>query len=148
MPAGRADRLLSQLAAAQADLTDLGNEVPGPLRIGGVGSAVRTLLPDAPAALTEAHPRPTPTVVDGGAVDLLPRLLDGGLDLRNVEPGLVGTEIGAATRDADLRAALGEMRARIEPLTARDIADALAFSVVAPRRVPLAELVVMPVQQG
>lgn len=83
--AGHADRLLAQLAAAQADLADLGDEVLGPLRIGGVGSAVRTLLPDALAALAAEHPRLTPTVVDGEAVDLLPRLLSGELDLLLIE---------------------------------------------------------------
>ncbi|UJB45716.1 LysR family transcriptional regulator [Streptomyces sp. A1-5] len=83
--AGHADRLIAQLASAQADLADLGSEVLGPLRIGGVGSAVRTLLPDALAALAAEHPRLTPTVVDGEAVDLLPRLADGELDLLLVE---------------------------------------------------------------
>lgn len=83
--AGHADRLITQLAAAQADLADLGNEVLGPLRIGGVGSAVRTLLPDALANLTAEHPRLTPTVVDGEAVDLVPLLINGALDLLLVE---------------------------------------------------------------
>lgn len=83
--AGHADRLITQLAAAQADLADLGNEVLGPLRIGGVGSAVRTLLPDALANLTTEHPRLTPTVVDGEAVDLVPLLINGALDLLLVE---------------------------------------------------------------
>ncbi|MFE6686916.1 LysR family transcriptional regulator [Streptomyces sp. NPDC057743] len=83
--ATHADRLLDQLAAAQADLADLGNDVLGPLRIGGVGSAVRTLLPDALAALAAEHPRLAPTVVDGEANELLPRLLDDQLDLLLVE---------------------------------------------------------------
>ncbi|MGY5126111.1 LysR family transcriptional regulator [Streptomyces nigrescens] len=83
--AGHADRLLVQLAAAQGDLADLGEEVLGPLRIGGVGSAVRTLLPDALAALAAGHPRLTPTVVDGEAVDLVPRLIHGELDLLLIE---------------------------------------------------------------
>ncbi|MER6053023.1 LysR family transcriptional regulator [Streptomyces sp. NPDC001793] len=83
--AAHADLLISQLIAAQADLADLGNEVLGPLRIGGVGSAVRTLLPDALAALTAEHPRLTPTVVDGEAIHLLPRLVHGELDLLLVE---------------------------------------------------------------
>ncbi len=83
--AGHADRLLAQLAAAQADLADLGDEVLGPLRIGGVGSAVRTLLPEALATLVAAHPRLTPTVVDGEAIDLLPLLLNGELDLLLIE---------------------------------------------------------------
>ncbi|MFE7311855.1 LysR family transcriptional regulator [Streptomyces sp. NPDC057555] len=80
-----ADRLLGQLSAAQVDLADLGSQVIGPVRIGGVGSAVRVLLPDALAALAAEHPRLTPTVVDGEANDLLPRLVDGELDLLLVE---------------------------------------------------------------
>ncbi|GAA2619490.1 LysR family transcriptional regulator [Streptomyces tubercidicus] len=83
--AGHADLLLTQLAAAQGDLADLGQEVLGPLRIGGVGSAVRTLLPDALAALTADHPRLRPTVVDGESVDLMPRLIHGELDLLLIE---------------------------------------------------------------
>ncbi|MFB7629743.1 LysR family transcriptional regulator [Streptomyces sp. NPDC056149] len=83
--ATHADRLLDQLAVAQADLADLGNDVLGPLRIGGVGSAVRTLLPDALATLTAEHPRLAPTIVDGEANELLPRLLDDELDLLLVE---------------------------------------------------------------
>ncbi|MFG2222524.1 LysR family transcriptional regulator [Streptomyces sp. NPDC048644] len=83
--AGHADRLLAQLAAAERDLADLGDDVIGPLRIGGVGSAVRALLPRALAALTAAHPRLAPTVRDGEAVDLLPLLLAGTLDLLLVE---------------------------------------------------------------
>ncbi|MFG2137620.1 LysR family transcriptional regulator [Streptomyces sp. NPDC048650] len=83
--AGHADRLLEQLAAAQSDLADLGEEVLGPLRIGGVGSAVRTLLPDALAALAADHPRLTPTVVDGEVLDLVPRLIHGELDLLLIE---------------------------------------------------------------
>nr|WP_237550753.1 LysR substrate-binding domain-containing protein [Streptomyces sp. SID8354] len=66
-------------------MADLGNEVLGPLRIGGVGSAVRTLLPDALAALTAEHSRLAPTVVDGEAIHLLPRLVHGELDLLLVE---------------------------------------------------------------
>ncbi|MET7797850.1 LysR family transcriptional regulator [Streptomyces decoyicus] len=83
--AGHAEQLLAQLALAQGDLADLGDEVLGPLRIGGVGSAVRTLLPDALAVLTTDHPRLTPTVVDGEAVDLVPQLLNGALDLLLIE---------------------------------------------------------------
>ncbi|PJN39228.1 LysR family transcriptional regulator [Streptomyces sp. CB02959] len=83
--AAHADRLIAQLASAEADLAALGSEVLGPVRIGGVGSAVRTLLPDALAALAAAHPRLVPTVVDGEAVDLLPRLAGGELDLLLVE---------------------------------------------------------------
>ncbi|MEU7039517.1 LysR substrate-binding domain-containing protein [Streptomyces varsoviensis] len=83
--AAHADRVLAQLAAAETDLHDLHDEVLGPLRIGGVGSAVRTLLPQALDSLVAAHPRLRPTVHDGEAVDLVPRLLDGRLDLLLIE---------------------------------------------------------------
>lgn len=83
--AAHADRVLAQLATAETDLADLHEEILGPLRIGGVGSAVRALLPGTLAALTRAHPRLTPTVRDGEAVDMLPLLLAGDLDLLVIE---------------------------------------------------------------
>lgn len=79
--AGHAARVVEQLSLAAADLADLDGEILGPLRLGGVGSTLRALLPDVLEALTTAHPRLTPTVVDGEVVDLVPRLLGGELDL-------------------------------------------------------------------
>ncbi|MBE1459770.1 DNA-binding transcriptional LysR family regulator [Nocardiopsis terrae] len=78
---GHADRVLAQVTEAQADLADLDRQILGPLRLGGVGSAVRTLLPGALSVLLAAHPRLTPTVRDGEVVSLLPPLLRGELDL-------------------------------------------------------------------
>jgi DNA-binding transcriptional LysR family regulator len=83
--AGHAARVLAQLSEAESDLADLGEEILGPLRLGGVGSSLRALLPDVLAALTEAHPRLIPTVVDGEAVGLVPLLLNGELDLLLIE---------------------------------------------------------------
>ncbi|WP_369205657.1 LysR family transcriptional regulator [Streptomyces sp. PU-14G] len=83
--AEHAARVLSSLAAAEADLADLGDEILGPLRLGGVGSSLRALLPDVLAELTAAHPRLRVTVVDGEAVDLLPLLLGDELDLLLIE---------------------------------------------------------------
>ncbi|MGI5352424.1 LysR family transcriptional regulator [Streptomyces sp. CA-250714] len=83
--AEHAARVVAQLTAAESDLADLGDEVLGPLRLGGVGSCLRALLPDVLATLTEAHPRLRPTVVDGEAVDLVPLLLSGELDLLLIE---------------------------------------------------------------
>ncbi|MQA97712.1 MAG: LysR family transcriptional regulator [Streptosporangiales bacterium] len=80
-----AEQILDRLAAARTDLADLHAEVIGPLCVGAVGSAVRTLLPDALVTLTEAHPRLTPTVCDGEVIDLMPRLLTGELDLLIIE---------------------------------------------------------------
>lgn len=83
--AAHADRVLTQLATAETDLADLHREILGPLRLGGVGSAVRTLLPRTLAALTREHPRLVPTVRDGEGVDMLPLLLAGDLDLLIIE---------------------------------------------------------------
>ncbi|MBQ1124578.1 LysR family transcriptional regulator [Streptomyces sp. B15] len=83
--AEHAARVVAQLSAAESDLADLGDEIIGPLRLGGVGSSLRALLPDVLAALTEAHPRLWPTVVDGEAVDMVPRLLTGELDVLLIE---------------------------------------------------------------
>lgn len=76
-----AARVLAQVSEAQADLADLDREILGPLRLGGVGSAVRTLLPGALSVLLAEHPRLAPTVRDGEVVSLLPPLLRGELDL-------------------------------------------------------------------
>nr|WP_240979342.1 LysR family transcriptional regulator [Streptomyces sp. HNM0574] len=83
--AAYAARVVAQAAAAEADLADLDDEILGPLRLGGVGSALRALLPDVLASLTAAHPRLTPTLVDGEGVDMIPRLARGDLDLLLVE---------------------------------------------------------------
>ncbi|MFE9245646.1 LysR family transcriptional regulator [Nocardiopsis sp. NPDC006938] len=79
--AGHADRVLSQVSEAQAELAALDRQILGPLRLGGVGSAVRNLLPDALSALLREHPRLVPTVRDGEVVSLVPPLLRGELDL-------------------------------------------------------------------
>ncbi|PJE95732.1 short-chain dehydrogenase [Streptomyces carminius] len=71
-----------------------------------------------------------------------------GVRVRNVEPGVTVTELGDDMRDAGMRESLAGMRTGITPLAAEDIADAVAYSVAAPRHVNIAELVVVPVQQG
>lgn len=68
--------------------------------------------------------------------------------VKNVEPGVTTTELGADMRDPQMRAALGQLRSQLQPLTAEDIADAIAFAVAAPPRVNIADLVVVPVRQG
>jgi len=83
--AEHAARVVAEAAAAESDLADLGDEVLGPLRLGGVNSPLRALLPDAMAALARDHPRLAPTLVDGEVVDLVPRLVRGDLDLLLVE---------------------------------------------------------------
>jgi NADP-dependent 3-hydroxy acid dehydrogenase YdfG len=71
-----------------------------------------------------------------------------GVRVKNVEPGFVGTELGDGMLDAGQRDQLAEWRGSLEILASEDIADAIAYATAAPRRVNLAELVVVPTQQG
>jgi NADP-dependent 3-hydroxy acid dehydrogenase YdfG len=71
-----------------------------------------------------------------------------GVRVKNVEPGLVATELGDDMTDAAGRAVLTEMRAAIESIAPADIADAIAYSVAVPPNVNVAELIVLPTVQG
>jgi NADP-dependent 3-hydroxy acid dehydrogenase YdfG len=71
-----------------------------------------------------------------------------GVRVKNVEPGLVGTELGDHTSAPGLREALASWRDEIGALPAEDIADAIAFAVAAPPRTNVAELIVLPTVQG
>ncbi len=71
-----------------------------------------------------------------------------GVRVKNIEPGFVGTELGAGMRDEQQRAGLEQWRTAIEILEPGDIADAIAYAVAAPKRVNVAELIVVPTQQG
>jgi NADP-dependent 3-hydroxy acid dehydrogenase YdfG len=70
--------------------------------------------------------------------------------VKNIEPGVITTELGADMRDAETRASLVRVPTDLDPLTAPDIAEAIGFSVSAPApaHVNVAEMAVMPVQQG
>ncbi|PSL00612.1 DNA-binding transcriptional LysR family regulator [Murinocardiopsis flavida] len=83
--AEHAARVMAQLAAAESDLADMRAEILGPLRIAAIGSAVRALLPEVLARLTQEHPRLTPSVRDGEVIDMMPALLGGDLDLLLIE---------------------------------------------------------------
>ncbi len=71
-----------------------------------------------------------------------------GVRVKNVEPGLVRTELGDHTSDAAIRESLATWRDEIGALPTEDIADAIAFAVAAPPRVNVAELIVLPTVQG
>lgn len=83
--AGHAERVLADLERAEGDLAALHDEILGPLRLGGVDSAIRALLGTALDELVGRHPRLSPTVRDGEAIDLVPSLLAGDLDVALVE---------------------------------------------------------------
>jgi NADP-dependent 3-hydroxy acid dehydrogenase YdfG len=71
-----------------------------------------------------------------------------GVRVKNVEPGLVQTELGDHASDARIRDSLAAWRDEVGPLPPEDIADAIAFAVAAPARVNVAELIVLPTVQG
>ncbi|MFI2279435.1 SDR family oxidoreductase [Nocardia beijingensis] len=71
-----------------------------------------------------------------------------GVRVKNIEPGFVGTELGDGMQDEQQRAGLAEWRSAITILEPGDIADAIAYAVDVPEHVNIAELVVVPTQQG
>jgi NADP-dependent 3-hydroxy acid dehydrogenase YdfG len=71
-----------------------------------------------------------------------------GVRVKNIEPGLVETELGDDMQDAGAREVLAGMRSEIGALTPDHIADAIAFAVSVPRHVNVAELIVLPTAQG
>jgi NADP-dependent 3-hydroxy acid dehydrogenase YdfG len=71
-----------------------------------------------------------------------------GVRVKNIEPGLVGTELGGDMQDTGAREALADWRSEIGALTPDHIADAIAFAVAVPAHVNVAELIVLPTAQG
>jgi NADP-dependent 3-hydroxy acid dehydrogenase YdfG len=71
-----------------------------------------------------------------------------GVRVKNVEPGLVGTELGDDMQDTGAREALADWRNEIGALTPDHIANAIAFAVAVPPQVNVAELIVLPTAQG
>lgn len=76
-------------------------------------------------------------------VELGPR----GVRVKTVEPGLVATELGDHMVHPAGRASL-EQFTGLEALQPTDLADAIAWSVAAPPRMNVAELIVVPTTQG
>ncbi|MEJ3746197.1 SDR family oxidoreductase [Actinomycetes bacterium KLBMP 9797] len=71
-----------------------------------------------------------------------------GVRVKNVEPGIVSTELGDHMLDAQGREVLEQMRATVPGLPPEDIADAIAYAAAAPARMNVAELIVLPTVQG
>ena len=71
-----------------------------------------------------------------------------GVRVKNVEPGLVGTELGDDMQETGAREALADWRSEIGALTPDHIANAIAFAVAVPPQVNVAELIVLPTTQG
>ncbi len=68
--------------------------------------------------------------------------------VKNVEPGVVGTELGQGMVDRNHHERLVAWRESMDTLTADDIAEGIAFSVAVPPRLNVTELIMMPTEQG
>lgn len=71
-----------------------------------------------------------------------------GVRVKNVEPGFVATELGAGMRGEQQQAQLARWRTEITVLEPGDIAEAIAFATSVPPRLNVAELILVPTQQG
>jgi NADP-dependent 3-hydroxy acid dehydrogenase YdfG len=71
-----------------------------------------------------------------------------GVRVKNVEPGIVLTELADHMSDPGIREALGTWIDDVGGLPPEDLAEAIAFAVAAPARMNVAELIVLPTAQG
>jgi NADP-dependent 3-hydroxy acid dehydrogenase YdfG len=71
-----------------------------------------------------------------------------GVRVKNVEPGLVATELGSHVEHEAGRELLQQLLDAVDPIAPEAIADAIAFAVAAPPEVNVAELIVLPTRQG
>lgn len=67
--------------------------------------------------------------------------------VKNVEPGVVVTELGDGMASTGNRESLAAWRESIEPLVADDIAEGIAYAVAVPPRLNVTELIMMPTNQ-
>ena len=76
----RARRVLAELDALRADLSALGTDVAGDVRLGVIPTTARWLLPPLLDRLRDEHPRVRLVVTSATTALLLPRLAGGGVD--------------------------------------------------------------------
>jgi NADP-dependent 3-hydroxy acid dehydrogenase YdfG len=71
-----------------------------------------------------------------------------GVRVKNVEPGVVSTELGDGMRDATVKGSLAQWRAALETLRSEDIAAGITWAAAAPARMNVAEMIIVPTAQG
>ncbi len=74
-------------------------------------------------------------------------LFDKNIRVTNIAPGLVETEFSIVRFHGDKDRADG-VYANMQPLTAKDIADCIAFAVSRPAHVNIADMLILPSDQG
>jgi NADP-dependent 3-hydroxy acid dehydrogenase YdfG len=71
-----------------------------------------------------------------------------GVRVKNIEPGIVPTELGDGMLDAANKERLAQWRDSMRTPTPADIADAITYAVAVPPRLNVAELILVPTEQG
>jgi DNA-binding transcriptional LysR family regulator len=125
-----ADRILTQLEAAEAELGAIAGIEGGELRMASFPTAGATLMPLAIAAFRAAYPEVTLSLVEGEPEELTPRLRDGEFDLGLIFEFEGRGELGPGLRSAPLfedpmRLALpkGHRLARKQRITLGDLSE-------------------------
>lgn len=100
----------------------------------------------------EVYPNGNVYVATKHAVDSLTRamrmdLFDKGIKVSSVSPGLVETEFSIVRFHGDAEKA-AQVYKGLQPLTAMDVADAIAYMVDAPAHVNVADILLLPTAQG
>jgi NADP-dependent 3-hydroxy acid dehydrogenase YdfG len=68
--------------------------------------------------------------------------------VKNVEPGIVVTELGDGMKDASQKEFVANWRDSLTPLVPEDLADTIAYAASLPAHVNIPEFVVMPTNQA
>ncbi|WP_205629301.1 SDR family oxidoreductase [Jiangella muralis] len=71
-----------------------------------------------------------------------------GVRVKTIEPGVVPTELGDGMLHGSTKAALDQWRTSMATPTPADIADAITYAVAVPPRLNVAELILVPTEQG
>lgn len=120
-----------------------------PLMMGVEGAQIINI---GSVAGKEVYPNGNVYCASKHAVDALTRamridLLESGIRVSSVSPGMVETEFSLVRFAGDEQKAKSVYQG-LEPLTAKDIADSVAFIVEAPTRVCIADILVFPAAQA
>ena len=85
----RARRIRTELQAINDDIVSMRHEVAGEVRIGCIGTTGRWMASPLLGRLAERHPALRPVLVEATTTSLIPRVLDGDLDMAIVNTPVV-----------------------------------------------------------
>ncbi len=129
----RARRILSELAAVGADVSELRADIRGQVVLGMIGTAGRWIVPLLLEATREAYPHVSLRIVEGANSTLIPQLVSGTLDLATLASPVLSSELSLSElfeEDLVVVAELGHPLAqRQRALTLAELAE---FELILP----------------